>query len=299
MAKHTHSHAADISSVTSNVAKTDDGTVQINFVIPWKLVETTRDEVLEEMSQDVVVPGFRKGKAPKEKVLQKVSQENLIQHTLGHILPAALGKAIGENNLKIAIYPKYDLLKAEEGKDWEVRASTCELPEVDLGDYKKNIKAEAKASKLWGEKKDKKKEEPTRQQKQEIAVKALIDGSQVDIPKILLEEEVNARLSSLLERIEKLGMSFETYLSNIGKSAEDLRKDYTLSAERTLKLDLALARVIEEEKIQVSEKEIDGAIKASKADPVLSKKVDTKEQRQIVKRVLQKQAALDSLISLL
>lgn len=299
MAKHTHSHAADVSTVQSTVAKTDDGTIQINFVIPWKLVDTTRDEVLEETAKDIEVPGFRKGKAPKDKVLEKVSKESLVQHTLGHILPEALGKAIDANKLKIAIYPRYDLLKAEEGSDWEVRASTCEIPEIDLGDYKKNIEGEGRASKLWVPGKDKKKEEPTRAQKQDLVVKTLVSSAKITIPKILLEEEVNARLSSLLEKIEKLGLNFETYLSNIGKTVEEVRKDYTLNAENTLKLDLALAHVIEKEKIQVSEKEIDDAIKASSADPELAKKGNSQEQRQIVKRVLQKQAALDSLISLL
>jgi hypothetical protein len=37
----------------------------------------------------------------------------------------------------------------------------------------------------------------------------------------LIDEEVNSRLSKLLERIEKLGLTLESYLSSIGKTAQD------------------------------------------------------------------------------
>lgn len=296
---HKHSHSADVSNVSSTVAKTDDGTLQITFSIPWKLVEKTRDEVIEEMAHDFEIPGFRKGKAPINKVKEKLPQDSVINHTLGHILPEALGKTISENKLKIAIYPKYELLKAEEGSDWEIRALSCELPEVELGDYRKNIEGEGRASKLWTPEKGKAKEEPTKAQKQDVVIKALIASAKITIPKILLEEEVNARLSSLLDRVEKLGLNFDNYLSNLGKTAEQVRKEYTEISENTLKLDLALAKVIEKEKIEVSEKDVDEAIKASSADPVLAKQNENPEQRGIVKRVLQKQAALDSLMSLL
>jgi len=45
----------------------------------------------------------------------------------------------------------------------------------------------------------------------------LLRNIKIEIPKLLIEEEVNTRLSQLLERIEKLGLDLEKYLQTIGK----------------------------------------------------------------------------------
>lgn len=299
MTTHTHTHTADVSSVNSTVARTDDGTVQINFVIPWKVVEETREQVLKEIAENMTIPGFRKGNAPLEMVKERADKTDLIQHTLGHILPEALGASIEKNKLKIAIYPKFELGKAEENQDWEVKALTCELPEVEIGDYKKNIQAEVRASLLVKSDKDnKEKKEPSIEEKRNLVVKALLTSIKVTIPKILIDEEVSSRLSSLLERVEKLGLSLEGYLGSIGKTPESLREEYKKQAEETLKLDLAFAKIIAEEKIEVDEKEVEEAIKATSADPAMLARANDPEQKSIVKRILQKQKALDGLVAL-
>jgi trigger factor len=125
------------------VAKLDDGTVQITFIIPYAQVVKERAHVEKELTEGVEVPGFRKGKAPLEKALEKVPESTIIEHTLQHILPPLLGKAMTEEKLRLAIYPKFELLKANPDEDWMVRAISAELPEVKLGDYKKLIKGEA------------------------------------------------------------------------------------------------------------------------------------------------------------
>lgn len=307
MANNTHSHTADVSNVTSTVAKTDDGTVQINFIVPWETVNKTREQVLKEIAENMTIPGFRKGNAPLEMVKEKADKTDLIQHTLGHILPEALGKSIEKHKLKIAIYPKFELGKAEENQDWEVKALTCELPEVEIGDYKKNIQAEVRASLLIKSDKDSKdkkdlsttKQEPTVEEKRNLVVKALLTSTKVTIPNILIEEEVSSRLSSLLERVEKLGLSLEGYLGSIGKTPQSLRDEYKKQAEETLKLDLAFAKIISEEKTEVSEKEVEEAIKATSADPIMLERANDPEQKSIVKRILQKQKALDGLVALI
>lgn len=289
-----HKHTADISGVTSNVARTDDGTVQINFVVPWKTVKETRDQVLLELAEGMTIPGFRKGKAPIEKVFEKADKNDLMQHTLGHILPEALQESIVKNKLKIAIYPRFELGKADEGSDWEVKALTCELPEVDLGDYKKNIKSEAE--KAVKDNKDKK--EQTLEDKRNLVLKALLSSTNVKIPNILVEEEVSSRLSALLSRVEKLGLSLESYLNSVGKTPQSLRDEYKIQAEETLKFDLAFGKIIEDEKITVTDKELEDALKTASADPLMSGQ-QNQEQKNIIKRVLQKQKALDGLVALL
>jgi FKBP-type peptidyl-prolyl cis-trans isomerase (trigger factor) len=278
---------------TSVVAREADGTIQISLTIPWEEVKSAREKALAELAKETVIPGFRKGKAPLAKVEAAVAKETLVRKTLAEILPQAIGAAITEHKIKPAIYPRLEVVSADADKPWQVRAVTCELPVVELGNYKETIKAAAKPKTIWTPDKGKEaRNEPTREEKQQEVIKILLEAFKVNIPKVLIEEEVNNRLSSLLERIEKLGLSLDSYLTSIGKTPETIREDYRKQAEETITLDLILNKIAEEEKVKVEEAQIDEVVKASPS-------FNTPEQRRIVASVLRRRASLDSLAALI
>lgn len=282
------------------VAKEPEGDVQITFNLPWRMVKPAYDGVLKDVAEATEIPGFRKGNAPLAKVRQAVSEEKLISNTLIKLLPDALGQAIAEHKLKLAIYPKYTVLKSHEGEDWEIRALSCEIPEFKTGNYKQAIAGALRAKAIWTPGKGKKAEEkqPSDEETQQEIIKVLVKLVPVKVPKMLVEEEVNHRLSDLLSRIEKLGISLESYLGNTGKSAEALREEYRQQAHDAFILDFILDKIAEEEKIIADEKKVDEAIKASSADVELQKKLNTPEQRRIVASLLRRRACLDYLRSL-
>lgn len=288
--------------ITSVIAREDNGNIQINFTIPYSEIATTKDEVIKEFAKDIEIPGFRKGMAPLDKVEAKISQNTIIEHTLSHILPRALADAITENKLQIAIYPKFELINAKEGEAWQIRGVTCELPEINLGDYKKDIAGALRASNIWtpGQSKSEDKKELTREQKEQIVIKALLDGIKINIPQILIEEEADSRLSALLARLEKLGLALESYLTSIGKKAEDLRADYANQAREAIALDLILSKIAESENIKIDEKEITNALEMSKAANQTgdSEAPDTEDKRRLMESILKRRAALDFLINL-
>ena len=135
--------------ISSVIAREDGGNIQITFTIPFSIVKSAEEATIKEFAKDAEIPGFRKGMAPIDKVAEKIPQGKLIEHSLSHLLPGALSEAVIENKLKIAIYPKFELISADEGKDWQIRGTTCELPEVILGDYKKAVTGASRASSLW------------------------------------------------------------------------------------------------------------------------------------------------------
>lgn len=289
------------SGISYVVARVEGGTIQITFTVPFSLVSKEREESLKEYAKDIEVPGFRKGHAPLEKVKERVPAGSLIEHTLSHILPKALAEAITEEKIRPAIYPKFELIKAEEGEPWEVRAVTCEVPKVELGDYKKIVLGTARAKSIWtpGKGEDKEKKEPTKEEKEQEIIKALLGSVKVEIPRLLIEEEVNARLSNLLQRIEKLGLTLEGYLASIGKTSESLRVEYENQAKGAISLDLILSTIAQEEKIVIKETDIDAAIKAASADPKVGERLNTPEQRRVIASVLARRAALDGMAALL
>jgi trigger factor len=182
--------------ITSVVAREDNGNIQVTFTIPFEIIKKAQDETIVEFAKDVEIPGFRKGNAPLDKVAAKIPQNTLLEHSLGHILPKALGEAMEEHKLKLAIYPKFELVSAKEGEAWQIKGITCELPEVTLSDYKKDIPGELRAISI--------KKEPTREEKEQAVIKYLVTNTKVSVPTVLIEEEADGRLSNLLARLEKL-----------------------------------------------------------------------------------------------
>lgn len=280
--------------ITSTVGKTDDGTVQITFTIPKARITEEEKHVLSEITKEKSIPGFRKGKAPLEKVRANIDTTVLIEKTLNHILPKAFSDAIVEHKIKPAMFPKFEILS--QTNDWQVRATTCEIADFELSDYKKVISGEGASKKLWTPEKghaDKPKE-LTQQEKEQIVLKALLDNTKIQLPKIVIDEEVNGRLAQLLERIEKLGLNFDSYLSSIGKDAKALRVEYEEQTKTAVALELILNKIADNEKVDVEEKTVDEALKASG-----QASTDNPDTRRAIRSILRRRQVLDSLVTLI
>ena len=224
------------------------------------------------MAKDIVVPGFRKGMAPITRVAEKIDPDKINEQILGLILPLAFADSVKEHKFNPAIYPKFEAVKIGQGSEWQIKAITCELPQIKLpNNYKKNLKKDSK--------------------NQNILIKSLLETIKLEIPRVLIEEEVNARLSQVLDRIEKLGLALESYLKSVGKTAEILRAEYEMQAKDAISLELILNAIADDEKIGVSETEIDDFIKTTGSE---LKQVE-KGQRDILKRVLLRKSALEKL----
>lgn len=283
------------------LARLDDGTIQLTFTIPFDIVQTTREAVLKELASDVEVPGFRKGKAPLERAMKGIDSQRLYEHTLQHLLPQHYAKAVLEHNLRPVLQPRFELVSIEEERDWTIRAITCELPEIDLGDYKKTI-SELKKTEIWTPAKGdpKASNESSREEKEQQIIKVLLDSTTLSLPKPLIEEEINHKLSQLLDQVQKLGLTVEKYLASTNRTVEQLKQDYAGQSEASIKLVLILNRVAEAEKVQVSEAEIEEVISAtsSPTEGNGQAKSAIPEQKALIRAVLSRRKALDSLVNL-
>lgn len=278
----------------SQLSHQTDGTIELTLTIPWIEVTKVYEAVVSEMVQNAEIDGFRKGKAPRAKVEEKLDKTKVYEEALKKIIPEAYGKAVEEHKLHPIVQPKIELKDATEQKDWVLRALTCEKPPVTLGEYKKavtDLKA-TKAKKIWTPGQDEKKDEKEESKKPTIdeLLKALYENVTVAIPTLLLEHEVNRLLSDLIDQTKKLGMSAEQYLSSTGRTADSVRKEYEEQAKRTLSLEFALEAIADKEGLFVSDDDIDVVIKTAKTDD--EKKALT-AQRYYIASVLRRQKTID------
>lgn len=284
------------SKIRSTLAKEDDGTIQINLTIPREIVAEKEDGAILKLIKNLEIPGFRKGTAPKNIASKHIESGDLTKVLLQDLIPEAYSQALKEHRLKPFIAPKFEVVSAEKGSDWQIRAITCGKPDIDLGDYRSIVAAAVGESKIWTPGKGPKSQEPkSQEEKERIVLEAILKSTQVKIPRILIEEEVNRRIARLLEQIEKLGITLDQYLSSTGKTVESLRKEYDTQARDSIKLELALNEIARQEKLTVGENEIDKAIEGASSDSQLSQKLNSPLQRSIIRSILLRRHALEKL----
>lgn len=82
------------------------------------------------------VPGFRKGKVPRQLVEKMYGVEIFYEDAVNEMIPAAYSDAADECDLEIVSRPKIDVVQIESGKNFIFTAEVAVKPEVTLGEYK-------------------------------------------------------------------------------------------------------------------------------------------------------------------
>ncbi len=278
-------------SMDLKIEKQPKNTYKVQITISKEEVQTAFNYALEHEAKEVEIAGFRKGKAPKNVVKDKIDPTKLRSHALNHLLTDAYTKAIKENKLKPIISPQFDLEVFEEGKEGKLTMIIVEKPNIKAGDYKKLLKTLGKKRN-----ENKKKDEPVTITNQDV-VDAIIEGGEVEIAELLIEEEVNRMMSSLIDQTSKLGITMEQYLESIKKKPADLRSEYSKTATKTLKADFLITEISKLEEIVVSDEEIEQTI-SSIPDEKSRKALNTPEQKMYVKAVLLKNKTLQTLANI-
>lgn len=285
--------------MTTTMQKLPDGTIELLITIPWAEVAAAYERVVVSTVEQAEVPGFRKGKAPRKVVEEKLDKTKVYEDAIKELIPTAYGKAVEEHKLRPIVQPKIELKEAIEQKDWIMRALTCEKPKVTLGDYKKavqDLKA-TKSKKIWVPGATEKPEDKEKSQKPTLdeLLKTVYETITMNVPSLLEEHEVNRLLSDLIDQTKKLGMSVEQYLSSTGRTADTVRSEYADQAKRTLGLEFALEEIADKEGILISDDDIDAVLKTAKSD---EEKKALQAQRYYVASVLRRQKTIDFLASL-
>lgn len=272
-------------------------TFEITVKVLFSDIEKARNSVIAVEKEKIEIKGFRKGHAPEKMVREEIGEKKLLELTLDKILSDLYKNAVAHFNLKPVVSPKVELVSAKEDEDWEIKFVTCEEPEVVLGNYKEELKKAKPAPKIWtpdekAAKKDEEDKEDERGKKINAYLDWFINNTKLEIGDLLVEDEINHKLSSLLEQIQKLGLTLDQYLASTGKKPEDIKESYKIEAERTLKMEFILGKIAEEEKISVSPEEIEKAIASAPTD--VDKKA-LENQKYFLAVLLRRQKTLDFL----
>jgi FKBP-type peptidyl-prolyl cis-trans isomerase (trigger factor) len=289
----------------SALNKQPDGTLNLTITIPQKRVKKVYEATVSQLVKTAEIKGFRKGKAPRKLVEEKLEKNRVYEEVLKQLVTEVYVEAVKEHQLKPIVNPQIQVVSMPEGKDWVIKAVTCELPEVKLGQYKEAVRKALATDKIWVPGKDEVKENPkaspegAEKENQKLAkiFAALLEAVKVQVPTLLIENETNGMLSRLLDQTSRLGLTIEQYLASLGKTSEQIRAEYRQKAEEQLQLELVLSAIADQEAIKVKESEVEAMIKAV-PDEKTRQSVDTPAQRAYIRQILRKRAVIDSLVKL-
>jgi trigger factor len=107
----------------------------LKFEIPRDAVEAEIDRNIDELRKDISVPGFRKGKVPKDMAKARYAK-TARQEAVEKIIQDAYGKALEEKSLKPVTPAAVTSLDFEEGKPLTFSIEIEVLPEVKIENYK-------------------------------------------------------------------------------------------------------------------------------------------------------------------
>lgn len=285
--------------ISHAIHRTPDATIEITVTVPWKEVQKVYDHVIDHAVEHAEMPGFRKGKAPKQLVEEKLDKTKVYEDVIRELLPDVYNQVVTKEKLAPIISPKVELKEAKEETDWQLVIRTCERPTVTLGDYQKTVKEgkTARHKKIWvpGQTEETKKPEEDKGPALEEILLWVSEAITVDVPGMLLAQEVDRLLSNLIDQTKTLGLSVEQYLGATGKNAESIRQEYQEQAKKTIALEFGLEAIADKEGILVEDDEIAKIISSAKSE---EEKKSLEGQRYYIASVLRRQKTLDFLSKL-
>ena len=377
------------------IKKLPKSQIEILLSVPAEELEKFLDMAAEELSQEIKIDGFRPGKAPRNIVEQKLGSEKVLAHGAEKAVKKIYIDSITKNKIEAIGEPKITITKIASGNDLEFKALISVMPEITLGNHRKDVKnikkeKEAKVSEKEvsaelenlarsraklitvkrpaqvgdrveidfeaqiegkiieggasknhpltigenyfipgfednligmkeGEEKtfelpfpadyhkkelagkpatfkvrvalvqqkelpkiddefakslgkfesleklkanlkegmEAEKEKKNQEKWRTEAIEEIIKGSQMEIPEILLEGEMDKMMVEFEQNIAQMGMAMETYLANLKKSKKELQKDWLEPAAKRVKAALVLREIAEAENIEIESKEIE------------------------------------------
>ncbi len=218
--------------------------------------------------------------------------------------PQLIGMKIGEEKDIQVKFPDEYFSKDLAGKDatFHIKLNGIkekQLPKIDdefakdvsefdtLEELKKSIK----------EKKEKENSDRAKHETEDAVIEAVCENTKIDIPEGMIDLEIDNMIQNMSQRLQYQGLDLNKYLSMIGKTEADLRKEYKEQAEKNVKSRLVLDQIIKDEKIKEDKKYIKE--KLEEMAKQYNKKPEELEENEEIKSYLEDLSKTEQAIKLI
>ncbi len=118
------------------VEKLDKNMAKLTIEVPVEEFEKAVEAAYQKNKGKIEVPGFRKGKVPRQMIEKMYGKEVFFEDAANEVIPVAYEKAYDECEEEIVSAPKIEVTQIEAGKPFIFTAEVALKPDVKLGKYK-------------------------------------------------------------------------------------------------------------------------------------------------------------------
>ena len=123
--------------VQTQVEELPENRVRLTVQVPSHDVHHAVEHAAEDLSQSVKVPGFRKGKVPRQVLLQRIGRERLMTEAVESHIGGWFWNAAARTRVRPIEQPQYDFeLPASADDDWEFSATVAVQAKPEIPDWK-------------------------------------------------------------------------------------------------------------------------------------------------------------------
>ncbi|WP_182187989.1 trigger factor [Pectinatus frisingensis] len=127
-----------------SIEKADNQKLVLTIETPADELGKSVDVACKQLANRVNIPGFRKGHAPKQIIVQRLGETAILDEAFEILAPKAFDDALVEQKIEPVDRPQIEIVTLEKGKNVVFKATVTPKPEVSLGEYK-GLKAQMPA----------------------------------------------------------------------------------------------------------------------------------------------------------
>ncbi|MGC2872235.1 trigger factor [Ihubacter sp. rT4E-8] len=109
-------------------------------------------------------------------------------------------------------------------------------------------------------------------------IEKVYEANKTDVPRVMVEDEIDRMAQDLDHQLRYQGLSLEQYLQFMGKDAAEFREELRADATKKVVTRLVLMSIVEAEKIEVSEEELEAEL----ADMAKAYNTDVEKVREMI-----------------
>jgi trigger factor len=122
--------------VQTEVEELPENRVRLTVQVPSHDVHHAVEHAASDLAASVKIPGFRKGKVPRQVLIQRVGKERLMAEAIDSHITGWFWNAAARSRLRPVAQPEYDFeLPASETQDWRFTATVAVQAKPEVPDW--------------------------------------------------------------------------------------------------------------------------------------------------------------------
>lgn len=303
-----------MTNIKTTLKQNSETEVEILCEVSAEMFAKERPLAVKKVSEEISLPGFRKGHVPENMIIQKFGEALILEEMANLALDRAYPEILREHKIHAIGMPQVTVTKLAAGNPFEFKLIFPVMPEIKLPDYKTIAKkvmvvdektnatdeeleqALTELRKQFATKNDTgeevlpevtdelaakfgpfanvdefkakireslvhEKTNRAKEKKRMEIMEKIADSITVKLPQVLIDGELERMINQFRHDVERMGMKLEDYLTTIKKTEEDMRKEWVVDAEKRAKVQIAIGRIAEAEKLEVLKEDLEREVK--------------------------------------